>query len=438
MDWQYVLILQLGLLLVLIVAGVPVVIAFFALNIVGAWIFLGDMAGLQLLVSNSFDSVTKFSLVPIPLFILMGEILYHSGVAVKAVDAVDKLISKVPGRLSLVSIVSGTIFSALSGSSIANAAMLGSTVLPEMTKRGYHPVVSVGPILATGGIAALIPPSGLAVLLGSLAEIPIAELLMGGIVPGILMAVLFFVYVVIRCLINPSLAPTYDIGRLTFRQRFKPIVIYVVPLSILIFAVIGTMIFGIASPNESSAFGVLGAVVVAAFYRGLSRKVILASLRETAKISGMILFILTASITFSQILAFSGATQGFLNFVKSFDLSSFELVIAIIFILLFLGCFVDQVSMMMITLPFFMPLAKASGIDVIWLGVIMLIMLEAALITPPFGILLFVMKGVAPEEITMGDIAISVIPYLLLTLLTVALVVMVPSIATWLPAIVQR
>jgi tripartite ATP-independent transporter DctM subunit len=438
MAWEYALALQLGLLVACLLTGLPVVFAFFTVNLVGAWIFLGGSPGLDLLVRNAFDGVTSFALVPIPLFILMGEVLYHSGLAAKAIDAVDRVIRRVPGRLALVSITGGTIFAALSGSSVANTAMLGSTLLPEMRRRGYHPAVSVGPILATGGIAILIPPSALAVLLGSLGRIPITELLIAGILPGVLMAALFFLYVIGRCWIDPSLAPSYDLESLTFRQRLLPILVYVLPLSSLFVIVVGTMLAGVASPNEASALGAVGAFIAAALYRSLSWQAIWISLRETAKISGMILIIMCASITFSQIMTFSGATQGLLGLIGAMDVTPLLLVLALVLVLLFLGCFLDQLSMMMITLPFFMPMAQHLAVDLIWLGVIMLVMLEIGFTTPPFGLLLFVMKGVAPPDITMRQIIGSVAPFIVLALLTVGMVVAFPPLATWLPSLIQR
>jgi len=253
MSWYWALIGMLAAFMVLLAAGLPVVFAFFAVNIGGALLFMGGEAGLQQLVRNAYDAVTNISLSPIPLFILMGEIMYQTGLAGRAIDAVDKLIARVPGRLSLVAIVSGTIFSTLSGSTIANTAMLGSTLVPEMARRGYHPHMAMGPILGTGGIAMLIPPSALGVLLASLGGIPVADLLIATILPGAVMAALFFGYVILRCMMNPALAPPYDVGRLTPWQRIGPFLFRVVPLLLIFVVVVGSMFGGIASPNEASA-----------------------------------------------------------------------------------------------------------------------------------------------------------------------------------------
>ena len=435
MEWALPLVLFLGGLIALMLLGLPVATAFIVVNIVGAWVFMGGIAGLELLTRNALDGVISFSLVPIGLFILMGEALYQSGLAGKAIDAVDRLIRRLPGRLAIVSIVGGTLFSALSGSSVANAAMLGSTLVPQMMQRRYHPVMSIGPILGTGGIAILIPPSALTVLLGSLSRIPIAELLIAGIVPGLLIAGSYVVYVIVRCTLNPGLAPTYDEPEMSWAERLLPTVQYVIPLSLLFIIVVGSMLSGIASPSEASALGATAAILVVLLYRRLTWNVLSVTLMETAKISGMILFIMSASMTFSQILNFSGATQGVLDAVSSWQLSGLGLVLILIAVYLFLGCFIDQVSIMMITLPFFVPLAREMGLDLIWFGTIMLVMLEVGLTTPPFGLLLFVMKGVVPAEVTMRQIIDAVIPYIVMTMLVVAAIVAFPPFATFLPSL---
>ena len=209
MEWFHVLAILIGSLVIFMLLGLPVVFAFFAANIVGAFLFMGGEKGIAQLIRNAIEATQSFSLLPIPLFIFMGEILLHTGLAMKAIDAVDKLIARVPGRLSLVAIAGGTLFSSLSGSTIANTAMLGSTLLPEMYKRGYKPAISIGPIVAVGGIAMLIPPSALAVLLGSVARIPIGELLLASILPAIILAVSFYIYITARCWLNPDIAPVY-------------------------------------------------------------------------------------------------------------------------------------------------------------------------------------------------------------------------------------
>jgi tripartite ATP-independent transporter DctM subunit len=433
MDWPSALLLLLGTIFVLLAMGLPVAFAFITANFIGAYVFLGGTAGLIATARSSVSAIALFSLAPIPLFILLGTILFHTGLATQAITAIDRLISRVPGRLSLVAITAGTIFSALSGSTVANTAVLGSMLIPEMTRRGYHPSMSIGPILGTGAIAIMIPPSALTVLLGSLAQISIAHLLIGGILPGVLIAGIYFAYVVLRCWLNPSLAPSYDVARYTFRERFGPFLVHVVPLLVIFVVVVGSILGGVATPTESAALGSVASVLVAIGYGRLTWTGMRAALLETAKISVMVLFIIAGSITFSQILAFSGATSGMLALIQSWNLGPLGLVAVMLLVLLALGCFVDQLSMIMITLPFFMPLVKAAGIDPVWFGVLMLLMLEISFTTPPFGMLLFVMKGVAPPGTTMRQIYSAAAPFIALVILVVLLTVLMPGIATWLP-----
>ena len=438
MAWYAALAVMLLPLCGLLLLGLPVAFAFLVVNAIGAVVFLGGDAGLAQMVRNAASSVTSYSLVPIPLFILMGEILLHSGVAFRAINAIEKLIARVPGRLSIVSVAGGTLFAALSGSSLANTAMLGSALLPDMLKRGYHPHIAMGPIMATGGIAMLIPPSALAVLLGSLANVSIAKLLIAGIVPALILAVLFIGYIVIACKLRPGLAPKDDAPALTGWARWRPFVVDVLPLSLVFVAVIGSLVAGIATPTESAALGCVASAIAALGYRALNWGNLVTSLRETARISVMILFIIVASVTFAQILAFSGATNGLVEAVGQLNLPPLGLVACMVLVLLFLGCFVDQVSMLMITIPLFIPMASAAGIDLLWLGVLYLLTMEISFLTPPFGLLLFVMKGVAPAGITLGDVYRAALPFLLLELLLLAALILVPSLGTWLPGVVVK
>jgi tripartite ATP-independent transporter DctM subunit len=435
MSWLAALVLLLGLLMVFMSIGLPVAFAFFSVNVIGAFIFLGGEAGLPQLARNAMASLTSFSLAPIPLFLLMGEVLFHTGVAFKAVDAIDKLIARVPGRLSIVSILGGTVFASLSGSTVANTAMLGSILLPEMLRRGYNPVMAMGPIMATGGIAMLIPPSALAVLLGSLADISIARLLIAGIVPGLMMSFFFLAYVIGRCTLDPSLAPAYDVKALSLGERLRPVLLRVVPLFAIFVVVVGGIIGGVATPTESAALGSMASILAAAAYRELRWRDLLLAVRETAKISVMILFIIVASLTFSQVLAFSGAANGMLELMSTLGYTANTVVIGMVLVLLFLGMFMDQVSMMMITLPFFMPLARQLGIEPIWLGVLILVSLEIGFTTPPFGLILYVMHGVAPRGTTMKQVILAVTPFIVLELLVLVLLFLFPPLSTWLPSV---
>ncbi|MGH7003442.1 MAG: TRAP transporter large permease subunit, partial [Alphaproteobacteria bacterium] len=308
MDWTYALLLLIGGVMVLIALGAPVAVSFIAVNFVGAYVFLGGEAGLMQLTRNMINSVTNFSFTPIPMFLLMGDLLFHTGLAIKAIDAVSLIIRRVPGRLSVIALVAGTIFSAVSGSTIATTAMLGSLLLPEMLRRGYDKKLAMGPIMAIGGVDMLIPPSGLAVLLGGLSGISISGLLIGGVIPGILLSTVFIAYIVIKAWLNPALAPATDIPDVDGWARWKPFFTHVVPLVFIIFMVIGSMVLGWATPTESAALGAGATIVYAAAFRALTLKSLLKALLSTATVTGMIMFIILGATTFSQILAFTGGT----------------------------------------------------------------------------------------------------------------------------------
>ncbi len=432
MAWYEILALLLGTLIGFMALGVPVVFAFFATNLIGAFAFMGGDKGVLQLMRNAVDAVQSFALAPIPLFIFMGEVMFHTGVASRAIDAVDRLIARLPGRLALVAITGGTIFSSLSGSTIANTAMLGSTLLPEMYRRGYHPSIAVGPIVAVGGLAMLIPPSALAVLLGSVAGIPIGELLVASILPALILATLFFGYVILRCSLNPRLAPTYDVAALSWRERLMPFAKYVLPLMAIFVVVVGSIIGGIATPTESAALGAAAALAAAAAYRRLTWPAFRVALRQTLLFTVMTLFIICGSVSFSQILAFTQASSGLSELVTGSGLSPHLVLLGMLGILLFLGCFMDQVSMMMITAPLFMPVVQQFGFHLVWFGVLMLMLLEIGLATPPFGLLLFVAKGASPQT-SMREIIVSVAPFIGLALAVVALLIAFPQITLLLP-----
>jgi tripartite ATP-independent transporter DctM subunit len=434
MVWTEASLLLFGGLMALMALGLPVAFAFLAINVVGAWIFLGGEVGLVQFSRNAVQSITSFALTPIPFFVLMGEVLFHSGVAMKAIDAFALLIRRVPGRLSVIAIVAGTVFSAISGSTIATTALLGSLMLPTMLARGYHPKMAMGPIMGIGGVDMLIPPSALTVLLGSLAGISITGLLIGGVVPGLMLSALFVGYIVVRAVIDPSLAPVEPLDRVPdFAERWLPFLVYVLPLLLIFGLVVGAMSAGWATPTEAAAIGAAGTIFAALLYGRLTFSNLMMALLGTAGISGTILFIIIGATTFSQVLSFSGVANGIIGLIMGQGLSPMTVLIGMILILLFLGCFVDQVSMMLITLPFFMPLVQQLGIDPIWFGIIFLICMQLGLLTPPFGLLLFTMKSVAPDSITMNQIYWAATPYVLFGLLVLVLIVMFPSIATWLP-----
>jgi tripartite ATP-independent transporter DctM subunit len=302
-----------------------------------------------------------------------------------------------------------------------------------MLSRGYHPTMAAGPIMAIGAVDMLIPPSALTVLLGSLSGISISKLLIGGVIPGLILAAAFVIYIVVRVKLDPRLAPPSTLTEYTGWEKLRPFVQYVLPLVSIFAIVVASMSAGWATPTESAAIGALATMGLALAYRALSFKAMVAALRGTVGISGMILFIIVGATTFAQILSFSGASSGLVSMITGQGFSPMVVIAGMMLLLIFLGIFVDQVSMMLITLPIFMPVVQSFGIDVIWFGVMFLICMQLGLLLPPHGLLLMTMKGVAPPEVRMSHIFQAVVPYVTMSILVLALVFFVPAVAVWLP-----
>ena len=435
LTWTFAAWLLLGGSTALLLIGMPVALTFMAVNIVGAWLYMGGEVGLVQLARSSVSSVAAFALTPIPLFVLMGEVLFHTGLAHKVIDGIDRLITRVPGRLAVVAVVAGTVFSAISGSTIATTAMLGSLMLPVMLARGYHPTLATGPIMAIGAVDMLIPPSALTVLLGSLSGISISKLLLGGIVPGLILSLAFIAWIILRVRLSPALAPQEaQAVRYTGWQRWHLLVAYVLPTMSIFGVVVGALSAGWATPTECAALGAFATMVLAALYRRLSWQALRSALMGTAGISGMILFIILGATTFAQLLSFSGASNGLVQLITGQGWSKEMIVVGMMAFLIFLGLFVDQVSMMMITLPIFMPIVSSLGIDPIWFGVMFLMCMQMGLLLPPHGLLLMTMRGVAPPEVRTSQIFKAVIPYVLMSLMLLVAIFFWPAIATWLPS----
>ena len=443
MEWYWALAFLLGMILCFMFLGVPVALAFLAANMVGATYFMGGNGdlltqmsrGIGQLANNAIPTVTTFNLMPVPMFLLMGELFFFTGLANRMFGAIDKLMGRIPGRLSFVTVAGGTAFATLSGSSMGSTALLGSLMVPEMQKRGYKKHMAIGPILGTGGLAMLIPPSALAVLLATLANLDVGALLIAGIIPGLMLASFYVILILVMCLIDPDAAPAYEIDRVSIGTRLKLLVFDVMPMLALVIGVILLILNGWATPSESAAFGCLGVILLAALYRKLTVSNIIDSVAGALRVTVMALLIIFGSATFSSLLAFSGASSGLINWATGFELSPLVMLLIMFGILLVLGMFMDQLSMMLLTVPIFFPLAQTLQFDLIWFAVIVLLALEISFTTPPFGLLLFVMKGVSTPGTTMRDIYIAAMPYMGCAMLLVGLLILFPGIALWLPGL---
>ncbi len=433
MEWYWAAAILFGLGVGLMMLGIPVAIAFFATNLVAAALFMGGGPGIMQVINNGFGAMTAFPLVPIPMFLLMGELFFHTGLARRCFNAADRLLGNVPARLSFVTLIGGTAFAGPAGSSMGSCALLGSLMVPEMARRGYSKYLSIGPIMGIGGLAVIIPPSALTVLLATLGRTDVGDLLIAGIIPGFLLAAMYGLLIYGWTVFDPAAAPQTPAPQVSRREKLRLVFVDVIPMvAIIVFSVL-IMLVGWSTPTEAAALGAVSVIVLAACYGEMTWKAFVKSLDGALRVTVMAFLIIFGSATFAQVLAFTGASRGLMNWALGFGLGPLGMLLVMVGVLLFLGCFMDQLSMMLLTAPIFFPLAKSLGFDLTWFGLIMLLALEIGYTTPPFGLLLFVMKGVAPPGTTMRDIYLAALPFMSCIIILIGLIIAFPPLATWLP-----
>ena len=436
MEWWQVLLLMFVGLVAVMATGMPIAFAFGVLNVVMLFLFVGGIGPLQAVALSSFSSVATFAFSALPMFLLMGTVVMYSGLATLAIEAIGKWLGKIPGRLAVLSVIAGTVLGGASGSSMADTATLGMVLIPEMRRRGYSKYLATGCIAICGALDVLIPPSALMVIMGAISRLSVGDLLIGGLVPGLLLSALTFLYIVIVTTLKPHLAPPYDVGRISWRERFAALG-NVLPLVVLILVVLGAMFAGVATPTEAAAVGALGAFGLAFAYGRLTRSVVKESLLSTVEVTGLALLIITSSTAFSQILAHTGAAAGLSRWATGLAVSPWLVLVGMQIVILIMGCFMDSVSIMLITVPLFFPVVSAMGFDLMWFAIVTVVNIELGLITPPFGMDLFVLKGVCPPDITLGDIYRGILPFIVINILALAIVMIFPPLATWLPGLMH-
>ena len=419
MTWQLTLIVFFGLLMFALLSGMALPAAFMAISGTAAFIFWGGFSGLEQMSLTLLNTVKTWSLLPIPLFILMGEILFQTGIMKKALDVVDMWMGKLPGRLAIVGVLSSVLMGTFTGSSMAATSMLSTSLVPEMKKRGYATDYSLGSICGAGGLAMMIPPSSLAVTVATIAGASVSKTLIGAIVPGLLMGLGYITYIVIRAKIRPQDAPTYEAEKKPLKERLIFTAVNILPIFLIIFSVSGVILFGLCTPSEAAACGVVASIIVTLCMRTLTLGKLKQALLNTTRTSAMLLSIMMGSGMFSSILSFSGATKA--------------LTTAVVFVL---GCFMETNSIMLITLPIFIPVITALGFDKVWFVLIMMVSCEMAESTPPFGVLLFLLKGLFPKE-KMSMIIKAAVPYLCADFVAMMIMFFFPAVALWLPSVVK-
>ncbi|TCD15865.1 TRAP transporter large permease [Oricola cellulosilytica] len=382
-------------------------------------------------VDAVWNVLNSFTLSAIPLFIMLGEIMLRSGVSERIYSALSPLFRRVPGGLLHTNIAVCTVFGAVSGSSLSTAAAVGSVAYPEMSARGYDRQMVVASLAGGGTLGLLIPPSLSLLIYGALTETSIGRLFIAGIVPGLLIALMFMGYILLRCLASPDLAPRDETPVRPFRVLADLLGLW--PFLLLIFAIMGSIVFGIATPTEAAGIGVLATIIVGRLWGSLTLRTLAGSIYGAVLLYASIGFVVVGATILAQAVSLLGAPQAILESVRAFDLGPLTVLALVVLVYLALGCFFDGLSLMIMTLPIVFPLLTGIGYDPVWLGVIITIMIEIGQVTPPVGLNLSVLVSVTKEEVTLGGAALATTPYWLLLLLGVAILAAAPQLALWLP-----
>jgi tripartite ATP-independent transporter DctM subunit len=418
---------------VLIALRAPIFVALGASGMLGLYL-LNGLTGLEQIPISLVDQLQNFSLVAAPMYILMGEILSVSGLGRDLFKAAHHWLGRMPGSLGASAIGASTVFGAMSGVSISSVAVVGRMSVPEMLDRGYKPSFASGSVTASGALAMLIPPSLMFILYSSVTGVSIAALFAGGIVPGLILSTMMIAYVVTAAKLRPSLAPP-PAERFTWAMRFQAVV-RVTPALVLILLVLGSMYTGLATPTEAAAVGALGAMfVVGVFYRALSWANLRKALVATTQVSGAVLAIVGSAYIFTQMLVVVRIPETVTAFVAGLTVPPYLVMCGVMLILVFLGCLVDAASLLLVVTPILVPAMSGLGFDPLWLGVLLVVNLEMAVITPPVGLNLYTMKSVVPD-LDLGAIFRGIVPYLIIEAALLAVMIAVPGIATWLPGLI--
>ncbi|RKF16816.1 TRAP transporter large permease [Roseovarius spongiae] len=433
MEWYIVLSSVFVMLLALFMMGLPIFLSFLVLNLGGLYLLTGSMGGILLVVNSMFSTSTSISLAAIPLFVLLGEILFRSGSVKIIFDAVDALVGNFRARLFAVSIALSTVFGALSGSAMAVAAMMGSSLLPEMDKRDYDRKLSIGTILAGASLAPIIPPSVMAVVLGILSKVSISALLVAGILPGILLASAFLLYTMVRGFFDPSVAPLADSAARPWGERLRT-ALRAAPFLLIIATILGLILGGVATPTEAAASGCVAAAVICAIFGNLRLPSLIEALRATASITAMIMIIMVSSVSFSQLLNLTGSTFELVRLVSELALP-LVLMFVLLQVLPFVLCmFIDQIALMIMLVPIYQPIIGALGFDPLWFWTIFLVNMSIGGITPPFGYTLFALQGAA-RGVEIQTVYRSVLPFIAIFIAVIAVLAMAPQIILFLPSL---
>jgi len=432
MSVELITLLLFGLLILLLLAGVPLAFCLGGVAVLFVLLFWSPKA-LSMISSVTYGVMNNFILIAIPLFIFMGIVLHRSGIAEDAYDMMYKWLGGVRGGLAVATVGVCTVFAACTGISGAATVAMGVIALPSMLKRGYDKSIAVGCISAGGALGILIPPSVLMIVYGVFAGESIGQLFAGGVFPGLLLASLFIIYILIRSYLQPHLCPSIPPEeRPSWQERLASLRAVILPM-FLVLSVLGTIFKGICTPTEAAAVGSAGSLVCAAIRRKLSWMLLKESCYEGMRLSCMVVWIIIGGSCFASLYTAIGAVEFIKGVVAALPVSRYVVLAGMQFSLFILGMLMDPGGIIMITTPIYVPLIKMLGFDPVWFGVLFMVNMEMAYLTPPFGFNLFYMKSIVPSSISMVDIYKSIVPFVILQATGLILLILFPDIILWLP-----
>jgi tripartite ATP-independent transporter DctM subunit len=422
-----------GCLFLYLALGLPLAFVLGGVGMIGCLILWGP-SGFMIASSQGYAAMGKFTLVSIPLFVLMAMLLERSGVAEDLYVMMHNWMGPLAGGLAIGTVIICTIFAAMAGISGAATVSMGIIALPQMLKRNYNKKLAMGSISAGGALGILIPPSVIFILYGVLTGVSIGGMFMGGVLPGLVLSGLFIFYIGIRCWKNPSLGPSVPVEeRVGLKEKIASLKAVAFP-AVIIILVLGGIYLGVCTPSEAAALGVLGAIASAAFYRKLTWELIKESVFRTARLTGMIIWILIGAYCFTAIYQASGAGNLLTRVMLAIPGGRYVILAAMQLTFFVLGCILDPAGIIMICTPAFLPVVEALGFDPLWFGVLFCVNMEMAYLTPPFGFNLFYMKAVAPEGTKMSEIYSAILPFVLLQAIGMGIIILFPGLALWLPS----
>lgn len=434
LDPMLITAIMFAAMLTLIAIGAPLGWALMISGMASAWLLYGG-GGIDLLLASVYGSMDNFLLVALPMFIFMGLVLERSGITDDLFEMFYKLMGHIPGGLGVGTVLICAIIAAMAGVSGAATVSLGIIALPSMLRRGYDKRLVTGTIMAGGALGFLIPPSVLMIIYAFLARESVGKLFAAGVVPGLMLAAIYIGYNLIRCRLDPRMGPPAPLDEhFTRRERLAALRFLIAP-GLLVGTVLGCIVFGITSPSEASAIGAAGALLLAGLRGRLTWDTLSYALYSTTRIIGMLLWITIAAVFFSKIYLGLGAGAIVSDLIEDFNLSGHSVIILMLLTFFILGMFLDDFAIMFITIPLFLPIVRDLGFDPVWFAILYVLSMQTAYLTPPFGYNLFYMRSVAPPEITIYDIYWAAIPFIVLQVIGLALVVMFPQIALWLPSV---